>query len=707
MVQKIERNQKERKPSLSPEIRQEIITVFLLTISLVGILSLFGLAGRGGNHLAKFLTSIFGYSAAVFIIILITSVYLLINFKKHSLKTSNFLGLFLFILSFTGFFNLLVENGGGYLGYYFSYPFKKFFGGLSSFIFLFALLSISLLLIFEFSFAKIFGAVKAIFDKIKNFFGEPKFKIKFFKNSRVLEEPSDFAAGKDDFASTSAEKEEIKRAETGLAPKRTKSEQLNFFSKTKDDSKKIEVPLELLDSKETKPTAGDTKANKLIIQKTLENFGIPVEMGEVNIGPTVSQYTLKPFDGVKLSQITTLHNDLSLSLAAHPIRIEAPIPGKSLVGIEIPNQSTATVRLKELLNNGEFKNRKSNLTLALGKDVSGKSYLADLERMPHLLIAGATGSGKTVMLNSIILSLFFQNHYDDLKLILIDPKRVELTAFDDLPYLLTPVIVNVEKTINALRWTVKEMERRFDVFSKAKRRDIASYNRDSGEKLPYLVLLIDELADLMTAAPQEIENCIIRLAQMARATGIHLIMATQRPSVDIITGLIKANITCRIAFSVASITDSRTILDFSGAEKLLGRGDMLYVSPELGKPKRLQGAYLSDKEIQNVVNYLKNQAEPDYLPEVTQKLSEESSMNSFVSSEEDELLPQAKEVIIRAQKASASLLQRRLRIGYARAARLLDLLEEQGMIGPADGAKPREVLIRQKDDLNEETKISL
>jgi S-DNA-T family DNA segregation ATPase FtsK/SpoIIIE len=314
--------------------------------------------------------------------------------------------------------------------------------------------------------------------------------------------------------------------------------------------------------------------------------------------------------------------------------------------------------------------------------------------MPHLLVAGATGSGKTVMLNSIIITLLYQNSPDDLKFILVDPKRVELPLYNDLPHLLTPVVTDVQKTINALKWALTEMERRFDLMAENKKRDIESYNREMSEKLPYIVIIIDELADLMVAAPQEIETCIIRLAQMARATGIHLVLATQRPSVDIITGLIKANITSRIAFSVASMTDSRTILDFSGAEKLLGRGDMLFISAELSKPKRLQGAYVSDVEIKKVVEYLRNIKEPNYQLEILEKQYESEDLGELV---DDELLPQAREVVIQAGRASASLLQRRLRIGYARAARLLDLLEQEGTIGPADGAKPREVLKKEKE----------
>ena len=422
-------------------------------------------------------------------------------------------------------------------------------------------------------------------------------------------------------------------------------------------------------------------------------------MGEVNVGPTVTQFTLKPAEGIKLAAIVGLHNDLALSLAAHPIRIEAPIPGRALVGIEVPNQKVAIVTLRELLETDAFKNRKDSLTLALGKDVAGQVRLSSVLKMPHLLIAGSTGSGKTVCINTVITTLLYQNSPETLRFILVDPKRVELSCYNDIPHLLTPVVTDVKKTLNVLRWAIGEMERRFDVLSKAGKRDLISYNAWSEEKVPYIIIVIDELADIMATVGAEAESLIIRLAQMARAVGIHLILATQRPSVDVITGLIKANITSRIAFAVASQMDSRTILDTSGAERLVGRGDMLFVSADLSKPVRLQGAYLSDAEIERVVACLKESGEPSYQAAVTERVSAgDGTAGGFGSDEEDDLLPEAREIILQAQKASASLLQRRLRIGYARAARILDLLEGEGFIGPGDGAKPRKVIGQSCDE---------
>jgi len=436
----------------------------------------------------------------------------------------------------------------------------------------------------------------------------------------------------------------------------------------------------------------------------LENFGIQVEMGEVNVGPTVTQYTLKPADGVKLSKITSLSNDLALALASHPIRIEAPIPGKSLVGIEVPNKVRTLVRLRNLISDPQFQNHPSPLCFVLGRDVSGNPAFADLARMPHLLVAGATGTGKTIFLNSLILSLVYRNSPKILKFILVDPKRVEFPVYSDLPHNLTDVIFDVQKTINALRWLVEEMERRFKTLASFKARDIFSFNKISIEKkippMPYIVLIIDELADLMAARGKELEAAIVRLAQLARAVGIHLVLATQRPSSEVITGLIKANITSRITFQVASQVDSRTVIDMAGAEKLLGRGDMLFLSAESPKPKRIQGAFVSEKEVQKVVEYLSSKYEKERIESLEEKLAEETGEVEFFEGGEeleDPLYEEAKRVVIEAKKASASLLQRRLKIGYARAARLLDILEKRGVVGPPRGAKPREVYIKEEE----------
>jgi len=458
------------------------------------------------------------------------------------------------------------------------------------------------------------------------------------------------------------------------------------------------VPIELLSKSTSKPDSGDVNANMNKIQKTFENFGIDVTMAEVNVGPTVTQYTLRPAEGVRLSQMLTLQNDLALALAAHPLRMEAPIPGKSLVGVEVPNQSVSTVKLREILESATYKKRKNNLYLSLGKDVAGNAIMANLATMPHLLIAGATGSGKSVCINNVILSLIYENSPDELKFILIDPKRVELSSYNDIPHLLAPVINDTDKAINALRWVVNEMHGRYKLLQAAGKRNIEAYNKAViVNKIPYIVVIVDEFAALMSLASKEIEAAVVSLAQMARAVGIHLVLATQRPSVDVITGLIKANITSRIAFAVASSMDSRTIIDTSGAEKLLGKGDMLFMTAEVSKPRRIQGAYVSDEEITAVVDFLKSKAEPEYNSNVTERASGPVAGFGGGGDFDDALTQEAKEVVIKAGKASATLLQRRLRVGYARAARLLDILEEMGVVSAADGSKPREVLISQGD----------
>lgn len=457
-------------------------------------------------------------------------------------------------------------------------------------------------------------------------------------------------------------------------------------------------PLELLSLSDSLPDAGNIAKNRETIQKTLKDFVIDVAMSDVNVGPTVSQYTLKPADGVKLTAITARANDLALALAAPSVRIEAPIPGKSLVGVEIPNKTAATVTLREIIESENLK-KISPMALALGRDAAGAPFVVDLRRMPHLLIAGATGSGKSVCINSIIINLLYQNSPSDLRLMLIDPKRVEFTEYNGIAHLMTPVITDLDKTVASLKWVVAEMERRFKLLAESSCRNIEVYNENPGDgRLPYLVVIIDELADLMAQSANEVEASIVRIAQMARAVGIHLIVATQRPSVDVITGIIKANISTRVSFAVASGTDSRTILDQIGAEKLLGRGDMLYLSSDLTQPRRVQGVFVNDKEITGVSEFLKREGEASYDESILSfKAVGVRGLGGGNGEIDDNLFDDAKACVIQTGKASASLLQRRLRVGYARAARLLDLLEENGIIGPPDGAKPRDVLVGSAD----------
>lgn len=463
-------------------------------------------------------------------------------------------------------------------------------------------------------------------------------------------------------------------------------------------------PLSLLsDGPGQKADRGDIKKSAAIIEKTLESFGIIARVVEVNLGPAVTQYALEIALGTKLSKITALGSDLALALAAPTgqIRIEAPIPGRSLVGIEIPNRSLEFVTLKTMLTSENMQNAKSKLTVALGLDVAGTPVVANVARMPHVLIAGTTGSGKSVLINSFIASLLFRTTPWEIKLILVDPKRVELIGYNGISHLLTPVIVDVEKIRSALKWALSEMDRRYKLFASTGVRNIDGYNELSGfQALPYIVIFVDELADLMAYAPVEVEDAICRLAQMARATGIHLIVSTQRPSVDVLTGLIKANIPCRIAFNVSSMVDSRVIIDMPGAEKLLGRGDMLYIPPDQAKPTRIQGTYVSEPEIQRLVEFLKAKEVPvEYTEEVTSMpLVWRRPGAPATEGGKDEFFEEAVRVVCQYDRASASLLQRRLAIGYARAARILDQLEVEGIVGPAEGAKPRDVLVRNAEE---------
>lgn len=463
--------------------------------------------------------------------------------------------------------------------------------------------------------------------------------------------------------------------------------------------------IDLLSQKQDKADAGDVNANAQIIHDTFENFNIDVEMEGANIGPRVTQYTLKPPTGVKLTKITALENNLALDLAAHSIRMEAPIPGKRAVGIEVPNIKSATVRVSSMFLSREWQEATGPLNFAIGKDISGTPIIADLDKLPHILIAGQTGSGKSIMINTILTSLLYRNSPADLKLILVDPKQVELKPYDDIPHLLAPVITEPEKCISALKWAVAEMERRYRALADVSKRNIGEYNNLKKEEgMPYIVIVIDELADLMMMAARDVESLIVRIAQKARAVGIHLVLATQRPSVDVITGLIKANVPARIAFTTASQVDSRTIIDQIGAEKLLGQGDMLLLLADMPKPKRVQGALIGDEETNKITDFIRMQRPPSYDDEIISQPVQLNGKGGLVADyggqdADDDMFHDAVHVVIENRKASTSLLQRRLRIGYGRAARLIETMEEQGIVGPADGSRPREVLVSSMDEV--------
>lgn len=676
--------------ALPEQTKRLILLVFMCLAAIIITLSFFDMAGAGGDYFKRLTIFLLGKTVFVLPLFLISG-----GFAFWRLRYKNrwpvVLAITLLILGTSAIFECLDHETrrGGWVGYLITFPFLKAFGLLATQIIFVSVILVGAVIIWQFvrkpklPLAKMPETEKEKDDLLKKIFG-PKFKVKSVEpDAGTVEVPPPPLEMKP------------KTAVSEFKPKPVES----FVNKDYHLP-----PLDLLENDKGVPSAGDIRINSTIIKRTLQNFDIQVEMSEVNIGPTVTQYTLKPAEGVKLSKITTLNNDLSLALASHPLRIEAPIPGRPLVGIEVPNKARTMVRMKNLVEHQNFQNAASSLTLILGRDVAGNPMFADLARMPHLLVAGATGTGKTICLNAIILSLLYQNSPDILKLILIDPKRVEFPVYNDLPHLLTPVIFDAQKSVNAFRWLITEMERRFDILSQERARDIAGYNeimgREGREPLPYIVLIVDELADLMMARGRDVEASIVRLAQMARAVGIHLILATQRPSVEVITGLIKANVTSRITFQVASQVDSRTVLDASGAEKLLGAGDMLFLSAEVTKPRRIQGVYASDKEVKKVVKFIKTQnpavEKEETVPAITQELEKtlEQNQNSFDSMDagDDPLYEEAKSLVIEAKKASASLLQRRLRVGYARAARLIDILEEKGVVGPGDGAKPREIL---------------
>jgi len=709
-------NGQKNEQVLTARVRRWIGAIVMMVLAVVMALAFFHKSGAGGNFIVKNFRFLIGQTVFVLPFLLLLASFLIIKPKKRVVAPL-ILALIFLMIGIAGLLTLQNsdDRNGGWLGAAASWPLLKYFSVMVGFVVFAALMVIGVLIVWELLPKK---------DKEE--------KLKEIKEKEVKEEKQKGAEA----LLAAEEKEELAKPKLEIKtidlPKKKKEPARELLAKPTPeqaaaaaavaDSDYKRPPLNLFDTEEEKPASGDTNYSGAMIQKTLANFGIPVEMSEVNIGPTVTQYTLKPAEGVKLAKITALSNDLALSLAAHPIRIEAPIPGRSLVGIEVPNKIKAKVKLGTLIANAEFQRNTAPLYMGLGLDVMGAPMFGNLGGMPHLLVAGATGSGKTICLNSLIMSLIYRNSPKVMRLILIDPKRVEFHVYGNLPHLLTPVILNARKAVNALNWLVGEMERRFEVLRAFGARDIGTYNSDLAKKpkkqeegfeqLPYIVLVIDELADLMMTKGKEVEAAIVRLSQLARAVGIHLVVATQRPSVEVITGLIKANITSRIAFQVASQIDSRTILDCAGAEKLLGKGDMLFLSAEFSRPKRIQGSFISSMEIKKVVSYIAKENTPEApLQEFSETEEGKSNELSFGAEngrslqEEitnftapDDLYDEAKQVVLRYKKASASLLQRRLQIGYARAARLLDLLETNGIIGPGEGAKPRDILVESEDD---------
>jgi S-DNA-T family DNA segregation ATPase FtsK/SpoIIIE len=713
---------------LRTETKQGILAIIFFVVAILFSLAPLELAGIVGEKTYFILSYLLGIGYfLVPLLFLLLSISFLINEERifNKLKIT---GGVLFFISSLGIIDAISRTyfiaKGGLLGKFISIPLLKLFGFSATIIILVAILIISILILFETKFT-----IDTIF-----------FWRRWAKKEKVeeIEEDDNFIEeieeennkDKKDVEKEERENESLKKkVQKAINIKKGEiEEEFKVSDRTSVIGTYTPPPLDLLSIDKGKPGVGDIKANANVIKRTLQNFGIDVEMDEISVGPSVTRYALKPAEGIKVARILGLQNDLSLALAAHPLRIEAPIPGKSLVGIEIPNTVKSLVGLGSLVGSEEFQNSEKPLLVSLGKGISGKLHFANLAKMPHLLIAGATGSGKSVTIHTIITSLLYRNSPQDLKFIMIDPKRVELTLYNKIPHLLTPVITNAKKTILALKWAAKEMDRRYDVLEEKAVKDIDSYHKNIlgpelkkikelqknkqynpethkiPETMPFIVIVVDELADIMMAYPRELESAIVRLAQMSRAVGIHLVLSTQRPSVNVITGLIKANIPARIALQVVSQIDSRTILDTMGAEKLLGAGDMLYLGGEMSKPVRIQSAFVTENEVKAVTKYLSSTYENE-LPEII-SLTETSTENGNIfdatieDEDDDALYEEAKEIVQKAGKGSTSYIQRKLRVGYARAARLMDMLEERGIIGPADGARPREVIGTNNTDTN-------
>lgn len=709
---------KERAPlfdDLSPQARQAIAAVTVGVLGIFFLFSLLGFAGRAGTYTEMGLSWLFGTGAWLAPIASAFYVFVLMNPRDDDrVSTSKILGISLFFVSVLASLELYAVGLGGMTGLALSYPLTFLVGEAVTGILLFGFILIGGFLIFNTGLR--LPRMRKTAEEL-SLEEELDLELPFEDELEAVEEVED-----------DKEKEEVEdEKKKGL---QTVAEKINGALGVEKNIANIVVknfsgpytppPLTLLKKDTGKAVAGDVKANSLTIKRTLKEFGINVEMDAVESGPAITRYSLKPAQGVRISRIVALQQELQLALKSSTIRIEAPIPGKSLVGIEVPNAVRSTVGLASILKNPEYTDSPRPLLIALGKDVAGGVHFANIARMPHALIAGTTGSGKSVTIHNIIISLLFRNSPEQLRFILVDPKRVELTLYNGIPHLLTPVITEPKKALQSLSWAVKEMSRRYDilqtegvqglelyhskVYHPAKKtweeRGSLEEEKDNiPEPLPYIVIILDELNDLMQAYPRELEALIVRLAQMSRAVGIHLLLATQRPSVNVITGTIKANIPTRIALNVASQIDSRTIIDQMGAEKLLGQGDMLF-SSEGSKLTRIQSAYISGEEIKQVVEYLKDQSAGMLHDGINFEDTKEGSASSFMASiggsddeAEDELFDDAKYAVMEAGKASTSYLQRKLRIGYSRAARLMDILEEQGVIGPADGARPREILI--------------
>lgn len=727
----------ERK-RLKEELKCEIIGISLIALGILGLVSLLSpSAGLVSDFFNRVLKSLAGEGRYLLPILLaIFGARLMLRRQRAGMSPRMYGVIIIFVVILT-FLHQAVPlqdsvkagaagDGGGLIGGIISYIFRLSFGTPGIYIILATAILVALLLLTNLSLSvlarRLYDQTKALFKKLINFLSNFLFTVVEDENElkpviidnaggrlTVLESPPADSAGVEKESRKSSAAKNTPKKEDLLADDTGAGKVDDFFTIEKEQPFEEEKatgsfyrlpPITILNrSLKVKSfrLSKDISENIKILEETLDSFGVKAKVTQVSRGPAITRYEIQPPQGVKVSRIVSLADDIALSMAAPDVRIEAPIPGKAAVGIEVPNKEISMVHLREILESQEFAESSSKVSVALGRDIAGNPVIADLVKMPHLLLAGATGSGKSVCLNILIASILFKATPDEVKILMIDPKMVELTTYNGIPHLVSPVVTDLKKAATSLRWAVREMERRYEIFAAAGVRDIARYNRllksreqETEERLmPLIVVIIDELADLMMLAPADVEDAICRLAQMARATGIHLVVATQRPSVDVITGLIKANIPSRISFAVSAQVDSRTILDMAGAEKLLGKGDMLFLPVGSSKPVRLQGAYLSDREVEALVNFLKKQSEPVY----DEKVTEENSRGEETPDPEDELLPQAVKILIESGHASISMLQRRLHIGYARAARLIDIMERRGIVGGFEGSKPRAILM--------------
>ena len=711
----------------------QVGAISLIVISILFVVSWFGAGGPVLEWLHHSALSVLGYAVYIVPLLFVYVAVEIFRAEENKLPFVMKLGTALLIIWFAGLFGLM-DSGvqgtttGGIVGDIINTGMRGLVNsGVAAFIYV-VLILVTMLFVFRLSPIDI---IKKLWDMTRRDTTEEEANVRVMREAQTAAAPKSTKLG--DFKlnagvptldpNDSEDKRSSRLSSLRGSITQDKAAENSAALVAVSDPNWKSPSLELLEKKQSPADAGDVQHNAQIIKDTLAEFSIDVEMEGANIGPKVTQYTLRPPSGVKLTRITALETNIALNLAAQTLRIEAPIPGQRAVGIEVPNRKAADVRLHGILSSKQWQASREPLSFAIGKDISGEAVIGELNKMPHLLIAGQTGSGKSVMINTLLTSLLYRNSPSDMKLILVDPKQVEMAPYEDIPHLLTPVITEPEKTISALKWAVNEMQRRYSLLAEEKLRDIKSYNEkiqahatkisvadedgnvhqhDEGA-MPYIVIVIDELADLMMVAARDVEALIVRLAQKARAVGIHLVLATQRPSVDVITGLIKANIPARIAFTVASQVDSRTILDQIGAEKLLGQGDMLILTPSMSKPRRIQGAWVMDGEVSKITDYLRLQSAPQYNDEI---VSQPVHLNGkggvvmdFDNADGDDMYKDALRVVVESKKASTSLLQRRLRIGYARAARIIEEMEDQGVIGPADGSRPREVLISSLDEL--------